>query len=119
MFSMTPPRPRMDLMRSPRSVPLNSQSVTYTFFTPPDISLPMPTPPWPSAPFTRRTTMFSLGRFTRQPSSLSPDLMMMQSSPVLNDESSMSTFLHESGSMPSLFGPSVTTFTPRMITFSE
>ena len=36
------------LMRSPLSVCRNMQSLTVRFFTPPAISLPMVTEPWPS-----------------------------------------------------------------------
>src|SRR5204863_6458663 len=50
-----------------------------------------------------RTTMFSLGRFTRQPSSLSPDLIATTSSLVLKNESSIRTFRLESGLQPSPF----------------
>jgi hypothetical protein len=116
---MTPPRPRIDLMRSPRSVPTKSESVTHTLRTPPDISLPITTPPWPRSPCRRRTTMFSLGLPTRQPSSFRPDLITTQSSPVLKKESSIRTFRLESGLQPSLFGPLVSTLTLRTITFSE
>jgi hypothetical protein len=63
--------------------------------------------------------MFSLGLATRQPSSFKPDLMTTQSSPVLKNESSISTLRLESGSQPSLLGPVVCTRTRRTITFSE
>ena len=66
-----------------------------------------------------RTTMFSLGVARRRPSALRPDLMAMQSSPVLNEQPSMSTFLQDSGSQPSLFGPSPLIVTLRTMRFSQ
>lgn len=42
--STTPPRPRVDLIRMPRSVPSKTQLLMVTFFTPPLISLPITTP---------------------------------------------------------------------------
>ena len=45
MFSTTPPRPRAVLKRRPISVPMKVQFCTSMLRTPPDISLPMVTPP--------------------------------------------------------------------------
>ncbi len=45
--------------------------------------------------------------------------MAMQSSPVSNVQFSMSTSRHDSGLQPSLFGPWLSTVTPRMVTFSQ
>ena len=45
--------------------------------------------------------------------------MAMQSSPVSKSQSSISTFSHDSGSHPSLFGPWLCIFTPFMVTFSD
>ena len=81
------------------------QSCAKTFQHPPEISLPIVTPPWPSRISQLRTMMFSLGTFTRRPSALRPDLIAMQSSPVSNAQRSISTSRHDSGSQPSLFGP--------------
>ena len=86
---------------------------------PPEISLPMTTPPWPSFMVQSRITTFSIGRFTRRPSSLRPDLSAMQSSPVSNVQPSMRTSRQHSGSQPSLFGPWLRTLTLRMVTFSH
>ncbi len=77
--------------------------------TPPVISLPMVTPPWPSANVQLRMTMSSDGTLTRLPSAFFPDLMAMQSSPVLNVHPWMTTSRQDSGSQPSLFGPWLST----------
>ena len=61
--------------------------------------------------------MFSIGTFRRRPSSLRPDLIAMQSSPVSNVQRSISTSEHDSGSQPSLFGPWLLMVTPRTVTF--
>jgi hypothetical protein len=81
------------------------QSSTKTLRMPPVHSLPSTTPPWPSCITQRRMTKFSLGTLTRRPSLLRPDLIAMQSSPVSNTQSSISTSREDSGSQPSLFGP--------------
>jgi len=83
MSSTAPPRPRVVLMRMPRSVPSKMQLLIVTLRTPPDISLPMTTPPWPSNIVQLVTVMFSQGRPTRRPSASRPDLIVMQSSPTL------------------------------------
>ena len=45
--------------------------------------------------------------------------MAMQSSPVSNVQRSISTSEQDSGLQPSLFGPCVTTVTPRTVTFVQ
>ena len=72
---------------------------------PPEISLPMVTPPCPSFIVQSRMITFSTGTLTRRPSSLRPDLSAMQSSPVSKAQRSISTSRHDSGLQPSLFGP--------------
>src|SRR2546423_693277 len=73
MFSTTPPRPRVVLKRSPLSVSRKTQLVTLTLRTPPDISLPITTPPCPCSTVQLRTTIFSVGRPRRRPCSSRPD----------------------------------------------
>ncbi len=46
-FSRTPPRPRMDLMRMPQSVPTETQLLAVMLRMPPEVSLPMTTAPCP------------------------------------------------------------------------
>ena len=58
---------------------------------PPETSLPIETPPWPSFIWQSRMMMFSLGTLMRRPSALRPDLIAMQSSPVLNTQLLIST----------------------------
>ena len=120
-FSTTPPRIAFVLMRIPRSSAglLIRQRSTKTSRTPPLISLPIVTPPWPARMRQPRTTMRSEGVARRRPSALRPDLIAMQSSPVSNSESSISTSLDDSGSQPSLFGPADTILTPRTITLRD
>src|SRR5678815_5719753 len=137
MLRISPPRPGRVLIRSAVS-PVRSQSNANTLRTLPDISLPTVTPPCPLPDRIRRMKMFSLGRLTRQPSSLRPDLIATTSSLVLKNESSIRTFRVESGLQPSPFcgvtvcsvpsgsanvivPPSgqLTTFTLRTTTFSE
>src|SRR5215475_39194 len=121
MSRMTPPRIALFLMRSTlsrRGLSIR-QSWAKTFQHPPEISLPIVTPPCPSRISQLRTMMFWLGVFTRRPSALRPDLIAIQSSPVLNTQRSISTSLHDSGLQPSLFGPPLEIFTPRTVTFSQ
>jgi len=59
-----------------------TQSSVKTLRQLPEISLPMTTPPCPSFMVQPRTMIFSLGTLRRRPSSLRPDLMAIQSSPV-------------------------------------
>ena len=91
----------------------------YTWRTPPEISLPIVTPPWPSRISQSRTMMFSLGTLMRRPSALRPDLIAMQSSPVSKRQRSISTSRHDSGSQPSLFGPWLSIVTSRTVTFVQ
>ena len=83
---------------------------------PPEISLPMVTPPWPSIMSQSRMITFSIGLCSRRPSALRPDLSAMQSSPVSNEHFSIRTSRHDSGSQPSLLGAWLLIFTPRTIT---
>src|SRR4051794_39486064 len=87
--------------------------------TPPEISLPIVTPPCPSFISQPRTIIFSVGTPILRPSSLRPDLIAMQSSPVSKEQFSTSTSLHDSGSHPSLFGPCEEIRTFRTVIFSE
>ena len=81
--STTPPRPRVDLMRIPRSVPWKTQFDIAMRRTPPAISLPIDTPPWPRSIVQLVMVTFSTGRPTFRPCASRPDLIAMQSSPVL------------------------------------
>src|SRR5262249_22352749 len=95
--------------------------VTHTLRTPPEASLPIATPPWPVVVVMPRMTTLRLGLPTAMPSSLRPDLMEMQSSLVANVLCSMSTFVDESGSIPSPLDmvDVVSMCTLRMMTSSE
>src|SRR5438128_513747 len=95
------------------------QFSTNTLRIPPETSLPIDTPPWPSFMLQLRTIRLLHGTFTRRPSAFLPDLIAMQSSPVLNVQFSMSTSVHDSGSHPSLFGPCVSISTLRIVTFRQ
>lgn len=86
---------------------------------PPDIPLPIATAACPPIKRQFFTSICSQGRPTRHPSSFMPELIAMQSSPVSKVQSSISTFLHESGLQPSVFGPLVFTVTPRTTTSSQ
>src|SRR6185312_3708066 len=121
MPSIRPPRAALFLMRSAMfKVGLFiSQSWANTLRTPPDISLPTVTPPCPFFMWQPRITMFSAGTFTRRPSSLRPDLMAMQSSPVLKKQFSISTSEHDSGSHPSVFGPELLIYRSLTVTFLQ
>ena len=88
--------------------------------TPPVVSLPAVTPPFPSAISQFRTTAYRAGTLTRRPSASLPDLNAMQSSPVEIVQCSISTSVQDSGSMPSLFGPfGLSTVTPRIVTLRQ
>src|SRR5580692_11684819 len=93
------------------------QFSTCTSRTSPEVSLPMVTPPCPSFITQFLTIILWLGTPTRRPSRLRPLLMAMQSSPVSNSQSSISTSLDDSGLHPSLFGPWLEIFTFRTVTF--
>ena len=103
----------------PRSVPLTTQSWIQISQMPPDIPLPIATAACPPIKRQFFTSICSQGRPTRHPSSFMPELIAMQSSPVSKVQSSISTFLHESGLQPSVFGPLVFTVTPRTTTSSQ
>jgi hypothetical protein len=60
----------------------------------------------------------SVGLAVRLPSASLPDLITMQSSPVLKKQSDILTLRQESTSMPSPLGPVETKLTPRIETFS-
>src|SRR4051794_17617288 len=95
------------------------QFCANTLRTPPDISLPIVTPPWPSFIWQSSIRMSSLGVFTRRPSAFLPDLIAMQSSPVSKLQSRITTIRLDSGSQPSLFGPWELIFTPSTSTWSD
>src|SRR3984885_8314044 len=119
MFSMRPPRMALFLMRTATSKWGLSirQFSAKTLRTPPEISLPTVTPPWPSFIRQLRMTMFCEGIPNRRPSAFLPDLMAMQSSPVLKKQFSTSTSVEDSGSHPSVFGPKLLMVSPRTVTF--
>ena len=102
--------------RSRRGLSIRHRSAKM-FRAPPEISLPITTPPWPSFIVQLRTITFSIGVFTRRPSLFRPDFRAMQSSPVSNVQPSISTSRHDSGSQPSLFGPWLRIETLRTVTF--
>src|SRR5579863_9149694 len=116
---MVPPRTALVLNRiaSLRLGLFSRQFSAYTLRTPPDISLPMVSPPCPSFISQLRMTRFSLGTPTRRPSRFRPDLIAMQSSPVSNTQFSIRTSRDESGSHPSLFGPWLLILMLRTVTF--
>src|SRR5437868_4278192 len=64
-----------------------------------------------------RITIFCDGACNRLPSAFLPDLIAIQSSPVLNEQSSINTSVHDSGSQPSLFGPMLLMVSFRTVTF--
>src|SRR5580692_781380 len=62
-------------------------------------------------------TIFCEGIASLRPSAFLPDLMAMQSSPVLKKQFSTSTSVQDSGSHPSVFGPKLLMVNPRIVTF--
>src|SRR5262245_8944666 len=102
--STIPPRPRCDLTRIPISVPRKTQLETVTFRTPPDISLPIVTPPCPLYITQLVIVISSEALPILRPSSLVPDLIAMQSSPTSIRQLEICTFLQASGLMPSVLG---------------
>ena len=86
------------------------------FDAPAEASLPIVRAPWPVVKRQDSMRMLRDGRPTRRPSSSRPDLMAMQSSPVVNEQPVMTTFSQESGLQPSLFGPRESTVMPRTST---
>ena len=103
MFSTTPPRPRVLLNRKPTSVPTKEQPDTYTFRTPPDISLPITNPPCPCKTVLFLIITFSQGSPRLRPSSSLPDFRQIASSPASKKQLVTSTFLHDSTSSASPF----------------
>ena len=103
--STTPPRPREDFKRIPASVPSNIQLEIATLLTPPDISLPITTPPCPESIIQLVIVIFSQAFPYLRPSASRPDFIVMQSSPTLMKQSEMRTFRHEVGLIPSVLGP--------------
>src|SRR5581483_12233471 len=79
----------------------------------------MVTPPCPFFMWQPWITMFCDGTFTRRPSSLRPDLIAMQSSPVLKKQLSISTSEQDSGSHPSVFGPEASILRLRTVTLVQ
>src|SRR5215471_16250575 len=88
-----------------------------TLLTPPEISLPTDTPPCPFFMWQSRMITLRVGVCSLRPSAFLPDLMAMQSSPVLKKQFSMRTSVHDSGSHPSVLGPEASIVSPRTITF--
>ena len=82
---------------------MNVQSATYTFLTPPDISLPTTKPPCPCNTVLSFTITFSQGSPRRRPSASLPDFIQMASSPASNRQLATTTFLHDSTSRASPF----------------
>ena len=107
------PRPRLVFTRRPRSVRLKTQSSTTTSETPPAVSLPMTTAPWPSCmeQWVTRTAVQG-GRTGRSMESL-PLLMATQSSPTENSHPETSTPVQLSGLTPSVLGGVGRTFRAR------
>ena len=120
--STTLPRPRVDLMRMPRSVPSNVQLEIAMFRTPPVISLPID---HAAVAVHHRAVgdgdVLDGTADASAPALREPDLIVMQSSPTLMWQSEMCTLRDESGLMPSVLGESsgLSTVTPRMVTSSQ
>ena len=104
IFSTTPPRPRVDFRRIPRSVPSKTQLEMVMLRTLPLISLPITTPPCPESIVQFVTVIFSQGVAKRRPCKSRPLLMVIQSSPTEIWQSEICTFLHDSGLIPSVLG---------------
>ena len=86
----------------------------------PAVSLPHVIPPCPSLDRQQRISTFSVGLFTRKPSSQRPAFSVKQSSPQFNVQYSISTLRHDDMSMPSPLGTFVEfTVMPRIITLSQ
>ena len=87
-----------------------------TFFTPPDISLPMVIAPHRPRNRLCSMTTFAHGTPTRRPSTSRPDLMTTPSSPVSNVQPVTCTSVHASGSQPSTVAPRENTLTLLIVT---
>ena len=103
IFSTTPPRPRVDFILKPVSVPLKRQLYTYILRAPLDISEPMTKPPWPWSTVQPSMITFWQGIFQARPSLSFPLFMQMASSPTSKVEFLMMQRLHDSRSRPSPF----------------
>src|SRR5574344_1884644 len=103
MFSTMPPLPRVDFRRSPVSVPLKRQLLTYMFLAPLDISEPITKPPCPWSTVHPSIRTFWHGIFQSRPSLFLPLLIQMASSPTSNVEFLIITRLQDSKSKPSPF----------------
>ena len=76
-----------------------------TRLTPPDISLPITTPPCPESITQLVIVIFSQAFPYFRPSASRPDLIVIQSSPTLIKQSEIRTFRQEDGFIPSVLGP--------------
>ena len=120
MSSTTPPLPRVDLMRIPRSVPSNTQLEIVTLRTLPLISLPITTPTWPESMVQLVMVIFSQGTPKRRACASLPDLIVMQSSPTDIWQSLICTLRQDSGLTPSVFGEGALSIViPFIITLSQ
>ena len=119
--SIRPPRSALVLMRRPRSRSglLISKRLAKIWLAPPEISLPITTPPCPAFIVQSWISTCSTGLLRRRPSALRPDFSAIQSSPVSNRQCSISTRRQDSGSQPSELGPCDTTLTWRINTSSD
>ena len=72
--------------------------------TPPAISLPTTTPPWPRSIRQLRISYSADGTLSSLPKKILLDLIAMQSSPTEITVPRIRTFWQDSGSMPSVFG---------------
>src|SRR5690349_22186496 len=61
-------------------------------------------------------TILRDGTLSLRPSAFLPDLIAIQSSPVLKKQSLINTSVHDSGSHPSVFGPNALIVSPRTVT---
>ena len=118
--STTPPLPRVDLIRIPRSVPSNTQLEIVTLRTLPLISLPITTPPCPESMVQLVIVIFSQGTPKRRACASLPDLIVMQSSPTDIWQSLICTLRQDSGFTPSVFGEGALSMViPFMVTLSQ
>ena len=99
-----PPRFRLVFMRIPRSVPSNRQFSARIWFIPPAVSLPRTIPPCPLCTVQPLTVTLLQGIPAFIPDSPAPDFITIASSPTFILQFFTVTFVHESISMPSVFG---------------
>lgn len=102
--STIPPRPRLDFNRIPRSVSWKIQFEMVILRILPLISLPNTTPPCPWTIVQFVIVIFSQAILSYVSSV--PALIAIQSSPTSIWQLLIRTFLHDSGSIPSVFGES-------------